>query len=247
MSGRLKVFLVVAVCVSMPAGCGSGPPGSTSSPSGTPTTSVTATTPTPTPTALQLDAEKAADAFAGVAVPAEFRADIRCPSRSAKDKQVCNQPTNTNAAWSASLTYLGKELPKANGLLATVVMNVMTAKSERSAAALYRRQAAALRPRTGPYKIPTTRQADTYTPGQQGRGTVTPQKADSWQGVELSDRYVLAFEESTSGTVTSGTRVLRRGVHVLTVSWSTGDAQARSNLAELPDRVTAALDQAGQS
>lgn len=248
MSGRLTIWLVVTVCMLVSAGCGSGAPGDSGAPGATPTTAITPTEAIPTPTtSLQLTAEKAADAFAGVAVPANFRADIRCPSRAARDKRVCNQATDADTAWVASLTYLGENLPKVNRLSATVVMNVVTAKAEKSAAALYGRQVAALRTRTGPYKNPVTRQAGGYTPGQQGRGTVTPHNARAWQGIALRDRYVIVFEGSTSGTVTSGTYVLRRGTHVLTVSWSTGDARARSKLSQLPNRVTAALDQAGRS
>lgn len=246
MWGRIRVWLVVAMCLSVSAGCGSGGPANSGASGATPTTAITPTAPTPTRTALQLTAERAADAFAGVDVPADFGADVQCPPEDARDKKVCGQPTSADTAWVASLTYLGNKLPDANELPATVVMNLVTAKTERSAAALYRREAAALRPRTGPYKIPVNRQAGRYTPGQQGRGTVTPQNAGAWQGVDLRDRHVLLFDGSTSGSITSGTRVVRRGVHVLTVTWSTGDAQARSELDQLPDRVTAALDQAGR-
>lgn len=246
MSGRLRVCLVVMLWGSLSAGCATGAPEGSGPPGPTPTVSVAATTPTPTPTPLRLTAEKAADALAGVAVPAGFRADIRCPARTAKDEQICDQPTDDATAWSASLTYVGEELPKANGLRATLVMNVVTAKTERSATALYGRQAAGLRRRAGSYTIPVSRQARSYTPGQRGRGTLTSRRGGDWPGVELSESYVLVFDGSTSRTVSSGTHLLRRGIHVLSLSWSTGDAQVRSKLAPLPDRVAAALDESGR-
>lgn len=247
MMPRCRTWLGVAAGVLLLASCGGGSAGDldAASSESVPVTAAPTPSRTPRPIPLQLTAEKAAEALAEVAVPAGFRVDIRCPPRSAQDKKVCGPPTDADTTWSASLTYLGTELPRANELPATLVINLVTARTERSAVALYRQQAAALRSHTGTYDIPPKKRAGSYTPGQRGRGTVTRREVGDWQGVNLSDRFVLVFDGSTSDAVMAGTHVASRGVHVLNISWSTGDTQLCSSLAELPDRMAAALDQVG--
>lgn len=240
--------LAVGVYVLLLAGCASGPAGEPDAASSGSVAVTAAPTPSASPSTvpLQLTAQKAAGALAEVSTPAGFRVDIRCPPRTERDKKICGPPTDADTAWSASLTYLGKELPGAYGQSATVVINLVASKTERSAAASYRQQAAALRSHTGSYDLPPKKRAGGYTPGQRGRGTATPRAAGDWKGVNLSERFVSVYDDgSTSGRIMSGTRVARRGVYVLNISWSNGDTKTRSELAEVPDRVAAALDQAG--
>lgn len=239
---HLTALLVAAALT----GCGGGPGTPTPAPTLTASSSPAATsTPTPTPEPEPLTEAKAARAFAEVAVPAAYRLDLQCPPKTAQDKRICRAPLDDDLAWSASRTYLGPVLPGTSGFPATVTMNLVEAKTEAAADALYEQKVRGLRARDGSYDIPIKQKSGSYTPGERGRGSLQPTTSGSWRGTELRDRFVMVYDgsSSTSKKLTSRTRVQRRGVYVSDVSWTATKASAISDLADLPDRVSTALDQ----
>lgn len=249
MPQRWTWVAALSVAVAL-AGCGSSPaPTDEPSPSpAAPTTTSPADptpTPTPTPTPAPLTEAAAAEALAKVAVPTGFRVDVQCPPRTAADQKICGTPNDKSVAWAVSRTYLGPRLPRANGLTSTVTLNLTAATSAQAAERFYRAQATPLRSRDGRFDVPVAQQGGGYTPGRRGRGTLTTTGSRGWRGTDLQERYVLVFDAAPSGALTSGTRVLRRGGYVANVSWTAGDRRSRAELADLADRVLAALDRSG--
>jgi hypothetical protein len=233
--------LAIAVLTSCGAGGGGAADGG---PTASHPASASSSSPVPsapaTPTPVELTAARATRAFAEVEVPAGLETDVQCPPGTANDRRLC-LPAEDAVAWAVARTYLGRELPRANGLTETVTLNLATATSEQAALALYRRKTRALERYDGAYEVPAQQQGGGTIPGERGRGTLRPTTAAGWSGVDLSRQLVIVFDSSTSGRLASGTQVLRRGAHVLDVRWTVAPGPRSGALADLPDQVVAAL------